>query len=296
MRSWFFGVSPSEVHASGIGISVTKLKIKMKENNKPFFGKEESQMLGGIAILLMIWHHLFCFPSWYSEGVGWTPVLGYFGAGLTRIPAVFGNICVQMFALISGYALFINTKSYGSWKSRGAKLMRFLGAYWLIYFIFLIIALLNDDGLPSFREFVFNLFGRHTGPKREWVNVPFAWYVTFYIEFVLLTPLLLYLFRGKEFWKDAAALCVLIVGIYLTRLYLSEGIVGEVLEITPLVCVGFGIVAAKHNLFLRFHNRIGKRIPSVVYLLCVACLMVFKYILPKFNPNGGVIGASSVRF
>lgn len=91
----------------------------MKESKKTFFGKEESLMLGGIAVLLMIWHHLFNEPAWYSEGVCWKPMLGEAGRCSTAALAVFGNICVQVFALMSGYALYANPKAYGTWKSRG---------------------------------------------------------------------------------------------------------------------------------------------------------------------------------
>ena len=268
----------------------------MKENNKPFFGKEESLMLAGIAILLMIWHHLFNFQSWYSEGVGWIASLGYAGRVLTLVPAAFGNICVQMFALMSGYALFVNPKAYGSWRSRGVRLLRFLGAYWLICAFFLLVALLNDDKLPSFGNLVFNLLGRETGPGKPWVNVPFAWYVTFYIEFVLLIPFLLWLFSVKGIWKDGVALVVLIAFVFLVMRCPASGFINKFKEpITPLICVGVGIVAAKHDVFTWFHRQMGRRIPTAVYLLTIAGLMLFKYKLWSLNPMGGVDGMLSVQ-
>ena len=151
-------------------------------------------MLGGIAIFLMIWHHLFNFHDWLADGVAFNTHFGIVGSAIVRIPAGSGHICVQIFAIISGYALFINPTSYGSWRARITRLFKFLSVYWMIFALFLLVAFLNDDNLPSTEQFVHNLFGLHTGPSRPGVNVPFAWYVAFYIMFIVLTPVLCYLF------------------------------------------------------------------------------------------------------
>lgn len=43
-----------------------------------FYGKEMSTILSGIAILMMIMHHFFAFPSLYKDGVTYISVFGNF--------------------------------------------------------------------------------------------------------------------------------------------------------------------------------------------------------------------------
>lgn len=152
-------------------ITLPPKKLSPKED---FFSKEMSTMMAGVAILLMMVHHLFGFQYWLNNGIGWEYPLGYFGKAATEITAIFGNICVQVFALTSGYALMINPKAYSTWEKRFSRLFKFLLAYWVVNVLFLIIGCLNGDTLPGLKELALNMVGLKTGPGRDWVNVPFA--------------------------------------------------------------------------------------------------------------------------
>lgn len=67
--------------------------------------KRETQALHGLAILLMLYHHLFCIQtrihvSYYS----------LLGRGIEEKAAWFGKICVAIFAFTSGYGLCKSAK------------------------------------------------------------------------------------------------------------------------------------------------------------------------------------------
>lgn len=258
-----------------------------------YFGKQQSVMLGGIAILLMIWHHLFNAPTWYSEGVGIDVRFGMLGNALVYIPAATGNICVQMFAIISGYALFINPNAYGSWRSRGMRLLKFMAAYWMIFALFLLVAWFNDDSLPSWVQFIHNMVGLETKPEAAGVNVPFAWYVSFYIQFVILIPLLMWVFEKGNIYQDILGMFFLCALVYFLRQFPYDGTLKQFFSnIHPILCVGLGILGAKYNVFEKLHTAVLKRIPSLIILVFIALDLYAKYKLPQFNRMGGQIGAT----
>lgn len=240
-------------------------------------------MMAGLAILLMMWHHLFLFPSWLDDGIGWKYPFGYFGRATTEIAANFGNICVQVFALTSGYALMINPKAYCTWKRRFNRLFKFLLAYWVVNVLFLIVGILNGDTMPGTKDLALNLIGLSTGPLKNWVNVPFAWYVCYYIEFVLLTPVLIWGFSSNKKTLDCAmAFCCIII-VYLCR----KIPFAAAFYLYPLLSTVLGIIIAKYRIFNILHQSATGRLHSVLIVSAIALLMILRYEVEKLNPLGG---------
>lgn len=161
---------------------------------KTYFDKEMSVMLGGVAILLMMFHHLFAFPDRIPD-----PVAIDWGGSIGRISASylasFGKICVYIFAFISGYALWIKQDSFRTYRQCGRRLLKFLCIYWSVVVLFLLTGFLNNDTLPSPTNLLLNLFGLRLGPASGWINVTHAWYVSYYIIFILACPLII---RGGD--------------------------------------------------------------------------------------------------
>jgi uncharacterized membrane protein len=123
-------------------------------------------MMAGFAILLMMSHHLFGFSNWLNYGIGWHTSLGYIGKTSAEILGVRG-ICVQVFALTSGYALMINPKAYSSWQKRFSRLFKFLLAYWTVNVLFIIIGYLNGDTMPGIKNLILNMIGLETTPYKN---------------------------------------------------------------------------------------------------------------------------------
>lgn len=258
------------------------------KDNKNYFDKEKSVMLGGIAILLMIYHHLLSNHTWYLPEIGYITHFGFLGKALTEIPAFSGNICVQMFAIISGYALFINPKSYATWKSRLSKLFKFLSVYWIIFGLFMVVGWLNGDELPSGINLLKNMVGLQCKPENSWINVPFAWYVAFYIQFILLCPLLLLWFNKKDWRRDLLGFIIILGLTYFLPKYPRDDIFSEFFQnIHPLVCVVIGLIAAKYQLFCKLHEKALKYFPLLILIGIGFGILYLKYKLPQFNPKGG---------
>lgn len=240
-------------------------------------------MMAGFAVLLMIWHHLFLFSDWRNAGIGWNYPLGYLERAATEIMAIFGNICVQVFALTSGYALMMNPKAYGTWRKRFSRLFKFLLAYWVVNVLFLVIGCLNGDTLPGLKELALNMVGLKTKPEAAWVNVPFAWYVCYYIEFVLLTPVLIWGFGSSKKILDCAMASCCIIMVYICRKLPFE----PALYIYPLLSTVLGIIIAKYGIFDKLHRLVTRHLHSVLIVSAIALLMILRYEIRKLNPLGG---------
>ena len=233
--------------------------------------------------MLMLWHHLFAFPSWYKEEVEINYIFGHYGILTTNILAYFGNICVQIFAIISGYSLFKMPDSYNSIAKRAKRLFHFLYAYWLIILLFVIIGLINNDNIPSLSQLLYNMVGLNTGPSFPYINVPFAWYVAYYIQFILLSPILIRIFNTtkKPFFDILILFFILITTHLLCILPFGEPLSQFFSYSHPLFCAGLGIIAAKYNLFTKMHNKFCK-LHSSVFILITIILILLKFKFHSF--------------
>ena len=246
-----------------------------------FFTKRDSSIIAGLAILLMIWVHLFCLPSaWYASGVSWNSVGGYPVEKITEIIGRFGTVCVPMFALISGYALWTCATAYATLRLRMQRLLKFLGAYWIICLLFLFIGFLTNAKMPSLWQFVHNLFGFDT-KLGEIINVPFAWYVRYYIIFVLISPCLLFVFKSKNRWCDIGAFIGITQMINLFGYIDNPHITPITTALFPLVASALGILIAKYKLFEYFSLHFTSRRAPISLILMIGVLVVIKYIIAR---------------
>lgn len=150
--------------------------------------KRATLILKGIAVIAMFYHHFCGFPEWLAEGLECRPIipLSIQGLSLLRITAVFGCICVGIFACLSGYSFGIN--GAGSFRERIKKCFILLQNYWIIVILFAGTGLLFQEPMPTLKMFFYNLFGIHALPNGTWICVTFAWYISFYILTILLLP------------------------------------------------------------------------------------------------------------
>lgn len=68
------------------------------------FDAEMSQVIKGIAIIIMVFHHLFGSSDWVLERNCFFSIpMGEYS--LEYYVAVFGKICISIYAFLSGYGL-----------------------------------------------------------------------------------------------------------------------------------------------------------------------------------------------
>lgn len=142
--------------------------------------KKTSQMMKGIAILIMIAHHFI--------------VMSFLD--LPYLVTLFGEackICVAIYAVLSGYGYYFvkeKTIKYGL-----KKIWGLLQIYWISLFTLFIPAALLGGWEMTPWNLIVQLFGLL--PNLNW----FAWYVFFYVFCMLVMPILFKynVFRFKSF-------------------------------------------------------------------------------------------------
>lgn len=150
--------------------------------------KKEAGVLQGIAVLLMVFHHLFDFPDRIQ-----VPFVNVFSfIKLEIFLSSFGRICVAMFAFLSGFGLY---KKYGAsleekkfpilqcYKGMLGQLVNFIKRYWIVFAVCIPYGLIANVYTFGWSEFLKNLFGLSSTYNGEW------WYVKQYFDLLLMFPL-----------------------------------------------------------------------------------------------------------
>ncbi|MGF1765617.1 acyltransferase family protein, partial [Aliivibrio kagoshimensis] len=142
--------------------------------------KYDSNYLKGIAILLMLFHHLFAFPDRIPAT---TDVIYIFTSiNFESKIALFGKICVPLFFFISGYGF--SSVNNSSPKYYINKIIQFYKSYWLVFIFFIPVFFIVNDTKFDLKELVLNIISLRSSYNSEW------WFIKPYIFLVLLTPLI----------------------------------------------------------------------------------------------------------
>lgn len=236
--------------------------------------------MSAIGILLMIAHHLFGFKEYLADGICWDSMFLIGGIEVERIIAAFGKICVSLFAFNSGYVIWKFRSSYqnpGNCFKRGVS---FLLSYWIVLAAFMLYAVAIGESLPTGSDLISNLFGLSTGPDKPFVNIPFAWYVAYYITFISLAPIILLLFT-----KNPVTDCIVfaLMGLVLWKFPISF--------MSPMMIGLEGVLFAKYAVFQSLAERLSSVRVSVILLIEFAIVILRQgYILldlSYFNLMGG---------
>ena len=138
--------------------------------------KNMTLYLKGIAILLMLFHHLFAFPERMPDA------LFFDISWIEQKIAEFGKICVYMFLFLSGYGF--SKSKYPNYRKILNKLWRFYLLFWLVFFPTVLYFHLNGIyTLESTRLILLNAFGIRSDIISEW------WFIEPYVILTLLVPL-----------------------------------------------------------------------------------------------------------
>ncbi len=136
--------------------------------------KNCSTMIKGIAVLLMILHHLWGFPDRVPE---------------LQLPNAYvqigsaGKICVSIFMFLSGYGLYANYLRQGQahiWK----RIWNVYKRYWQVFLVFVPIGYIMGLHL-DIQEAIGNLICLSCSYNHEW------WFLATYIELLLVFALIM---------------------------------------------------------------------------------------------------------
>ncbi|MFB5195066.1 acyltransferase [Neobacillus sp. KR4-4] len=159
--------------------------------DKPFiFSRNMTAISKGLAIVLMVYHHLFAFPN-RIEAVHYKPIMMVDNLPLDQLIGQFGKLCVAIFLFLSGLGLYKSFKSKHKFTFRQGliRAFNFFTIYWLVFFIFIPIGLKYFEDTVRYawipKLFIYNLFALIHTYNGEW------WFISVYIELVLLFPLII---------------------------------------------------------------------------------------------------------
>ena len=156
------------------------------------YTKDDTIIMKGIAVLLMIFYHFFHFPDRISSN-GYISLFKVNNMPIEYYISDFGQICIGIFVFLSGFGLYysFSKKEVGTWKAILKRIFNFLVSYWVIVIIFALIKypILKIGTEFNLKEFVFNFFGITNSYCGEW------WFVGLYIELLLLLPVIKKLFN-----------------------------------------------------------------------------------------------------
>jgi len=184
--------------------------ICIKRGDCVTFDKRQTNIAKGVAILLMLWHHLFYDnPDNYDM---YTSFLWIGDKPLVAYLANFAKVCVAIFCILSGYGMFKSFESYIKKNEIDGKLsvkkqfifvknhlLKTMSGYWFIYIVFGIIMGLFC-GRPFYEIYEYNilygiidfcglasLFGTPTLNATWWfVYVIILYYILFPIIYKLV--------------------------------------------------------------------------------------------------------------
>lgn len=238
--------------------------------------KDESLILKGLAILFMLWYHLF---NRYNVDC-WTP---FVIIGNTSLVAILQSITnpVYIYVILSGYGLY---KSYQiSGISRCSVIRRTLKLfihYWLVLTIFAIIVggVLRPDIFPgSLEDFLLSYTGIWTKYCGE------AWFLLPYIFLLITSKAVFQLMDKKAIVFFISITIVFITSVYFKRHSGLSNEYGLGLLLSGLSFIfpfGIGSIMAKYQFFEKVRSVLHSNYLTIPVIFS-AC--VFRYFMPNFH-------------
>lgn len=250
------------------------------------FSRGDTKAVKGIAVLLMLLHHLFGFPDRIGGISSYVSLFHVSGKPIEQLVGSFGNICVAMFFCLSGYGTYLwcsNNKE--NVKKIPSKIKQLYIAYWRIFVVFVPICIIAGSKQIEKKLFVLisNLIGVSCSYNAEW------WFLFPFVLLQMLFPLILRWIDRKR----GNLLCDVIALITFQSLYafLLPRIMGYplftefknsiywyqlnfVLEWLPSFMIG--CICAKYHLFESyltfFKSRFTRIFSSFMLLLAAFCI------------------------
>ena len=257
--------------------------IKNKLEKGGFISKENAVWLQGVAIMLMVFHHLFAFPE--RIHVPYTMVLDFSFFHFETILSYFGRICIGMFAFISGYGMakvatvklqYKNPVIHG-YKLILHQLLKFYLRFWIVFSVFVPIGFILGVYQFEWAVFLKSLIGINTTYNGEW------WYILDYLKFLLLFPFLFWIIslinKLRKVWR------IIIYTIIIVFLLVSEfiPIINQHFSLMPAFVIGM-IVFASGFFELVFSLLIKTgRLRYIISLFGIALIVLERFFFPISN-------------
>jgi len=260
------------------------------------FSKNNTLALKGIAIIMMLLHHLFRKKSLYKNyTVSFFPLCENFVLEFSTM----SKICVSFFAFITGYGLLISLKKLNekyNWDRKQVfkwginRIIKTLSGFWVIASLSYVVCQIIDgstaqiffeDGIIyGFIKIFINFSGLSELIGINNFNSSW-WYMSIAILFILSVPVFTKLFKKYGY-------LVILLGVFIVPRIIGWEYVNSS-YISFLVPLLLGIIFAENNLMVKIANaKICKNIylSKIIKFIIetVICILLF-YIFKELPQN-----------
>lgn len=248
--------------------------------------KTRTQMLHSVAILMMIYHHIFLNGNmWFvNEPKSLLFIFNPFNMGLAdnaqQTFAWFCRICVSIFAFTSGYGMYIQYENRVGdsidfkqmYKYAFKRILNFFKKYALMFVIFIGLELFThaiEFDQYEISEYVLSFFGFSYTLNFTW------WYVSQYYFMVFLSPLIYWLLNKFKFKHYLCAVGIFVIGLIISIIigspyaylkFFSKNIQTQLMMF--LVIFIEGMFVARFNLIDIIGNKLNA-LTSILVLIAV---------------------------
>lgn len=256
--------------------------------------KNDSLALKGVAVLFLLFHHLFLDTERFAN---FTINFAPFGQDFVVKIAYLLRICVSIFAFISGYGLLksisktpLDKKSITKWNI--TRLLKTLSGFWFIYVISFIVTMIIDR-MPitkyfsgSFRNGFFYIFVDFMG-FAQLLDTPSLngtwWYMNAAVIFILAVPIIYIIAKKTGYFPIVLMLCVL------PRI-LATGYPGGLSAYTFLFSLIFGMIFAEYNIFERIaeHSPKNKIAAYLMHFVIFSVLIIIMVRTPYLSERSKI--------
>ena len=151
------------------------------------FSRNDTKVIKGVAICLMLYHHLFAFPDRIAQDLVYFSAFDIGGSSAAYLIGNFGQICVCVFFLLGGYGTYLScSRSSRLIPTVAQKIRGLYAAYWKVFAIMIPVCVIA--GVPGItvdvKTLLFNVTGLKITYCGEW------WFFTTYIALMLFYPVL----------------------------------------------------------------------------------------------------------
>lgn len=241
--------------------------------------KHTTQALKGIAILLMLFLHLFNQEHYVALT---TPFITLMDKPLASWFVPFTHICVPIYLFLSGYGLYISSKKQS--KTPFKRIMALYEKLWMVLLLFVGLGTIIAPQLypGDMRQLLSNLTGWNTTYNGEW------WFFFPYIVLVALSPWLIQWVKrfNWKYWLVGLPLLHFItfaaMRFYGDWVYSNQAIYYAVSIPHYATIFLAGALFAKEHLFERFQTVVARYKCNNNWLLAggILALIVARSILP----------------
>lgn len=244
------------------------------------FTKHHTKIVKGIAMLLMLFDHLFWMESGKYNALIKIPMYH----DIPWLIGSLGNICVSMFLFLSGYGMYITAQNQGRYTFKDAfiRIKNMWFQYAFITTLIIILDFLFGKITFDIKKIILNLLALDFSYNK------YAWFMITYIIIILVFPLMNYLMAHSPWMLD----CLIVIGIkgaitflnsvinfYISVPEIAYKTLMEPFMFLPVFLIGY--IIAKYDIFTKVSEKIfSGKLSKLKYLLLILATLSFMVLVP----------------